>query len=70
MKENKVPEALKVLKEALSDDSYLVSWQANLAMCFKDKITHNPNKSLHDNCNDAAIEFINRLLNSNFKRVD
>lgn len=68
--ENRVPEALAILKEAMEkDESYFISWQANLAMCFKDGFANNINKkTLHEIANDAAVEFINRLLKSNFER--
>lgn len=65
---NRVPEALAILKEALEDDGYFISWQANLAMAFKDQIINNPQESLHENCNNAAIEFMNRLFKANFER--
>lgn len=72
MKENKVPEALDILKEALiKDEGYFISWKANIAMAFQDEFRNNFNhKGLHKISNDAALVFMNRLFNYKFEELN
>lgn len=71
--ESDLPNAIKVLKNKLSVDqsegSYYYSWQANIAMSFKDEYERfNPNMSdgnkeiLHIIANNAAKNFLNLLI--------
>lgn len=59
---------IDALREALSkDDQYYYTWQANIAMSFHDVITRRKwrylsRKKLHDAANQAAIEFLDRLI--------
>lgn len=64
---NKVAEALKVLKEALStDDDYRLGWTANIAMAYQDEAvrqeTRDSRKKLHSISNKAAENFIKLLI--------
>lgn len=64
-----VPNAMKVLKAALSEDksegSYYYSWQANIAMAFQDQFqrSYDMDKgNIHQVANDAAKNFLDLLI--------
>jgi hypothetical protein len=68
--ENKVPEALAILREAMADrepGSYYDGWKANIAMAFVDQWMYGPDVvadsvDVHRIANKAANVFLNRLL--------
>lgn len=65
-----IQEAIKALITALNEDEeYRYSWQANIAMQFKDEwqravdaggLPHIP-EQIHQIANDAAVSFLNLL---------
>lgn len=56
-------EAIKVLKEALKDDDYFYSWQANIAVDFQDAYERAESKdNIHKISNDAALNFLRRFM--------
>lgn len=74
-----IPDAIKVLRESLAEDksegSYYYSWQANIAIAFKDEFrrsmeAHQPNalkwlfkkNGLHEISNNAAKNFLDLLI--------
>lgn len=65
----KLSKAVKVLKKSLKEDSeYYYGWQANIAMSFYDEFMKLDRKlitkkNLHTVSNDAAMRFLNNLLN-------
>lgn len=63
--ENKVPEAIEILRDAMKDPSYRIGWEANIAMAFKDEYQRqggNESASLiHSIANKAANNFIDSL---------
>ena len=69
--ENKVKEAVETLVEALkTDDGYRISWQANIAMAFKDEYNwsgwHNSEicpteEDIHVIANKASDNFLKML---------
>ena len=71
--ENKVKEAVETLCAALKEDAgYYYSWQANIAMAFKDEYGRAYEKSpimwetdldLHTVANTAADNFLKQLIN-------
>jgi hypothetical protein len=64
----KVSNAVKILSTALkNDEDYYYSYQANIAMAFKDEYDRNNKKyknrkDIHDIANQAAINFLNLLI--------
>jgi len=64
----KVSNAVKILLTALkNDEDYYYSYQANIAMAFKDEYDRNNKKyknrkDIHDIANQAAINFLNLLI--------
>lgn len=66
--ENKLKEAVELLCENLkSDETYYYSWQANIAMAFKDEYARNSPvgsrlDNLHELSNNAAKNFLNQLI--------
>ena len=55
-------EAINVLQEhLLSDPSYRLTWQANIAMSLRDSISSNPYLTLHEQVNEAADCFLKNL---------
>ena len=74
-KTNKVAEAMKVFTDALKEDksegSYYYSWQANIAMAFKDEFSRYAedheiegsakNFNVHEIANNAAKNFLEIL---------
>lgn len=74
--ENKLKEAVEILCEELrNDESYYMTWKANIAMAFKDAINMNMldgngNRGtwlnyfdLHVSANKAADNFLKLLIN-------
>lgn len=72
-----IKEAIEVLQTELKkDEGYRISWQANIAMAFKDEMeikgVHSPNpennsilvtrEMLHTIANDASDNFLNILM--------
>lgn len=55
--------AIKQLIEALKDESYWISWQANIAMSFQDECARNGIKGelIHKLSNEAATNFLHLL---------
>lgn len=68
--DSKLKEAVKTLCEALSEDksegSYYYSWQANIAMAFKDEYDRDAAlpelKDIHHIANQAAKNFLDTLI--------
>lgn len=62
-------EAMQVLNNALKEDpEYRMSWQANIAMAFKDSHHFNcGTHSTHYIANEAANNFLNTLSGDNRK---
>ena len=61
-KQEKVAAAVKTLVEALNEDEgYRMSWQANIAMAFKDEHDNGEHQSLHDVANNGAKRFLMML---------
>lgn len=67
---SKISEAVKVLTEELSrDEGYFYSWEANIAMAFKDEWNWHVEKQgypytkehIHEIANKAANNFLNQL---------
>ncbi len=75
---NRVPEALEILREAMKDrdpGSYYDSWKANIAMAFIDQWMYGPDKAdtaqgVHAIANKAASVFLNRLLGTDETQSD
>lgn len=72
---NEVKEAVQTLTKALSEDKELFyAWQANIAMQFKDEYNsekdkgHINNHDIHRIANNAAIKFINLLIEQKNER--
>lgn len=65
-KENKVPLALEILKEAMdSDPGYKQAWVANIAMAFQDThAEHWRNKGVWEISNNAAERFLASLFSN------
>lgn len=71
--ENNIKETINILTKALKkDEDYRRSWQANIAMCFKDECYRSFKESLyteykdapgeiHKIANKASINFLNLL---------
>lgn len=55
-------ETVDRLAEALKDEGYFYAWQANIAMQFKDEMARHPDKSIHENANNAAKRFLKLLM--------
>lgn len=55
----------RLIKELKEDEQYRYSWQANIAMAFKDQAYYDKRTwdkdELHDTANSAAIHFLELL---------
>ena len=62
-KVDSLPNAIRVLvKDLTENEGYRMSWQANIAMAFKDESLRNaPDAPIHDIANNAAINFLKLL---------
>lgn len=68
--QNGIPETMKILVKALKEDpDYYMSWQANIAMAFKDEFSRHPraaeavnSETVHVIANTAAKDFLNLLI--------
>jgi hypothetical protein len=68
---NKLKDAIQVLVEALkTDEGYRISWQANIAMAFKDEYYRQSSQQsehqfedVHELANTAADNFLKILCN-------
>lgn len=56
MKKSEVSEGLDILREAMKNKGYLLAWQANIAMAFKDEIKGKIENLIHEAANDAAFK--------------
>lgn len=72
----KIKEAVEILIEALKkDEGYRISWQANIAMVFKDEFSNFSDSKIgfislddvHVIANKASDNFLNLLCNQNKK---
>ena len=55
-------EAVETLSVALrTDPGYWLSWEANIAMAFKDEVARNPKASVHEQANAAAKNFLTMI---------
>jgi hypothetical protein len=65
MRKTKISKAIDTLKKSLKkDESYRMSWQANIAMAFYDEFRRSKPKNLtqvHEAANKAASEFLTLL---------
>lgn len=63
--QTELSKAVKILVKALnSDEDYRRSWQANIAMAFKDEFNRDvkpEGRTIHQIANVAAINFLNTL---------
>lgn len=62
-----IKKEIDVLRKALKDPGYYYSWQANIAMAFKDEYSRNKKKyknrqDIHEIANNAAKNFLNILM--------
>ena len=59
-----IAEAINILKrELINDESYRMSWQANIAMAFKDKYEEKQmTETVHVIANEAADYFLTNLV--------
>lgn len=57
--------AIEVLQEALKDEGYYLSWQANIAMAFKDEYNRQEYKNDHDKLEGFQAELdIHEIANT------
>lgn len=75
MAEIKLSDAInRLCEEIKKDESYRITWEANIAMAFKDAYNfsghiHN-RKVVHDIANRAAAAFLDQLIGKDIGNVD